>query len=515
MCPRANHRQTKAKIARDIVNTILNEQGRFLKKVEHFEARRLGIPKGLDAWIIVDDDTVMEKAKQALRQNTNKGDRGGGGGGGAHSPLRGNSPIRGGNLSPVRGGGLSPVRGGGGHQQHLSPVRGVSPIPQGSSGAAMRRPMPTLEDLEPLPLGMNNSNVSATQFAGMTLQQQQQLQAQIQQQQLLQQQQQQVQQQVQQQQQQQHAHQQQAQQQFAASQLAGSLGRVGVVDQSGLGWGGGSDHHPGFAALGGGAVGGDLGNQYGSNPHGGVGGAIHPGQPISNTNDAQLGGGGGGWGGPAQNPMAPPQPRVPGMDSNNSGQVQYSNSINDINGGWGGTSEHTVRTGSSSNVVEGQEEISTDDLKKRRQSLQMEDLMDSMSKLRTGDFSADAKLQESTDTMGTIEPIGAYDSAMSVTSFSSSTFSMFKNAMGESTEGMTFSRGVSRSSSINEPRGAGASQDIDASMQSMQSIGSLGNLSEVWGSRGMSLLDRLVQEERERAAADGSGGGGGGDDEGK
>ena len=139
----------------------------------------------------------------------------------------------------------------------------------------------------------------------------------------------------------------------------------------------------------------------------------------------------------------------------------------------------------------------------------MEDLMDSMSQLKTGDFSTDAKLQESTDTMGTIEPIGAYDSAMSVTSFSSSTFSVFKNPLGESTDGMSLSRGVSRSSSSNE--GPRTGQDIDASMQSMQSlqsIGSLGNLSEVWGSRGMSLLDRLVQEERERSG----GGNGGGND---
>ena len=66
-----NHRQTKAKIAREIVNTIVNDGGRFLKKVEPADARRLGIPKGIDAWIAVDDDTVMEKAKQALRQNTN------------------------------------------------------------------------------------------------------------------------------------------------------------------------------------------------------------------------------------------------------------------------------------------------------------------------------------------------------------------------------------------------------------------------------------------------------------
>eukprot|EP00540_Astrosyne_radiata_P003893 CAMPEP_0116847246 /NCGR_PEP_ID=MMETSP0418-20121206/14328_1 /TAXON_ID=1158023 /ORGANISM="Astrosyne radiata, Strain 13vi08-1A" /LENGTH=493 /DNA_ID=CAMNT_0004478671 /DNA_START=96 /DNA_END=1577 /DNA_ORIENTATION=+ len=68
-----NHRQTKAKIARDIVNTVLSKHGRFLKKVEPAEAKRLGIPKGVDAWCVVDDETIMEKAKQALRQQRDKG----------------------------------------------------------------------------------------------------------------------------------------------------------------------------------------------------------------------------------------------------------------------------------------------------------------------------------------------------------------------------------------------------------------------------------------------------------
>ena len=33
---------------------------------------KYGVPPGVDAWVEVDDDTVMEKAKQALRQNTHK-----------------------------------------------------------------------------------------------------------------------------------------------------------------------------------------------------------------------------------------------------------------------------------------------------------------------------------------------------------------------------------------------------------------------------------------------------------
>jgi hypothetical protein len=69
-----NHRLTKAKIAREVIDSVMHENGRFLKKVEVGDAESLGLPPGVvDAWIEVDDDTVMEKAKQALRQNSTKG----------------------------------------------------------------------------------------------------------------------------------------------------------------------------------------------------------------------------------------------------------------------------------------------------------------------------------------------------------------------------------------------------------------------------------------------------------
>jgi hypothetical protein len=67
-----NHRQTKAKIAREIVSAVLDKNGRFLKKLEPAEAKELGVPKGVDAYVCVDDETVMEKAKQALRQQRDK-----------------------------------------------------------------------------------------------------------------------------------------------------------------------------------------------------------------------------------------------------------------------------------------------------------------------------------------------------------------------------------------------------------------------------------------------------------
>jgi len=67
-----NHRQTKAKIAKAIVDTVFNSNGRFLKKLENAELLKLGFQTGMDVYSIVDDDTVMEKAKQALRQNRDK-----------------------------------------------------------------------------------------------------------------------------------------------------------------------------------------------------------------------------------------------------------------------------------------------------------------------------------------------------------------------------------------------------------------------------------------------------------
>ncbi|KAL3936884.1 MAG: hypothetical protein SGARI_002369 [Bacillariaceae sp.] len=74
-----NHRQTKAKIAKDIVDQVFGSGGRFLKKLEPSEAHKLGIltedqMHNQDVYQVVGDDTIMEKAKQALRQNRNRED---------------------------------------------------------------------------------------------------------------------------------------------------------------------------------------------------------------------------------------------------------------------------------------------------------------------------------------------------------------------------------------------------------------------------------------------------------
>lgn len=65
-------RKAKGQIAQDIVDYVrtgLNPPGRFLKKIEAKTAKSLGISRGADVWVEVDDDTALEKAKQALRQN--------------------------------------------------------------------------------------------------------------------------------------------------------------------------------------------------------------------------------------------------------------------------------------------------------------------------------------------------------------------------------------------------------------------------------------------------------------
>ena len=60
-----NHRQTKAKIAKDIVDQVFGVDGRFLKKLEGKELTKLGYGQGQDVYQVASDDMIMEKAKQA------------------------------------------------------------------------------------------------------------------------------------------------------------------------------------------------------------------------------------------------------------------------------------------------------------------------------------------------------------------------------------------------------------------------------------------------------------------
>lgn len=68
-------RAEKAKIASEIVAHVqkeLDPSGRFLKKMGPAELREKGFREGQDVWVVVDQDTALEKAKQALRQNRDK-----------------------------------------------------------------------------------------------------------------------------------------------------------------------------------------------------------------------------------------------------------------------------------------------------------------------------------------------------------------------------------------------------------------------------------------------------------
>ena len=64
----AAKRTQKDQIARQVASAVKSQGGRFLRKIEDIEqAQNLGIQEGDNAWIIVDEDTVLTKVKQALR----------------------------------------------------------------------------------------------------------------------------------------------------------------------------------------------------------------------------------------------------------------------------------------------------------------------------------------------------------------------------------------------------------------------------------------------------------------
>mmetsp|Transcript_9347 Transcript_9347/g.19862 ORF Transcript_9347/g.19862 Transcript_9347/m.19862 type:complete len:661 (+) Transcript_9347:323-2305(+) len=68
-------RAEKARIAQEIVEHVqqdLDPRGRFLKKMGPAELNEKKYEPGQDVWVIVDQDTALEKAKQALRQNRDK-----------------------------------------------------------------------------------------------------------------------------------------------------------------------------------------------------------------------------------------------------------------------------------------------------------------------------------------------------------------------------------------------------------------------------------------------------------
>lgn len=70
----SNRNQTKTEVANEIINIIAERDGKFLRKVEDLhEMQTLGIDSNTDAWVVPDNETIIQKIKQALRENrTNK-----------------------------------------------------------------------------------------------------------------------------------------------------------------------------------------------------------------------------------------------------------------------------------------------------------------------------------------------------------------------------------------------------------------------------------------------------------
>jgi hypothetical protein len=65
-------RQMKDWIARQVIQAVRLRQGRFLRKIESLvEAERMGVPEGTTAWTFVDETTILQKVKQALRDRDN------------------------------------------------------------------------------------------------------------------------------------------------------------------------------------------------------------------------------------------------------------------------------------------------------------------------------------------------------------------------------------------------------------------------------------------------------------
>lgn len=70
--------QEKTEIANEIIDIISNREGHFLRKIEdEKEMKLMEINSDTDTWLIVDDNTVLQKVKQALRENVNRYQGGG------------------------------------------------------------------------------------------------------------------------------------------------------------------------------------------------------------------------------------------------------------------------------------------------------------------------------------------------------------------------------------------------------------------------------------------------------
>lgn len=67
-----HRREHKDAVAREIVGIIESRQGRFLRPMPKSEAVASGVPEGVKAWVPADEAGVLQKIKQAIRDNEHK-----------------------------------------------------------------------------------------------------------------------------------------------------------------------------------------------------------------------------------------------------------------------------------------------------------------------------------------------------------------------------------------------------------------------------------------------------------
>lgn len=111
----------KNRIAREIVEDVRGRGGRFLKRVSEVDAGGGEEGRRPSGYALADEGTVLEKAKQALRQNRTPQASGGGGGGrgrvGQKRSMKGDQPMQRGGMAQHnlhQGGGMA-------SSQHMPP----------------------------------------------------------------------------------------------------------------------------------------------------------------------------------------------------------------------------------------------------------------------------------------------------------------------------------------------------------------------------------------------------------
>jgi len=124
----ATSRDEKGRIAADIVATVHGRGGRFLKRLSAEEAKKVEFQRGEAVYELADEQTILEKTKQTLRQNravfVAKVEKEVG-----RAPVVGAYPIR--NGDDKKGEAVKSIDDGGTADNHI--MNNIDPIPLGES----------------------------------------------------------------------------------------------------------------------------------------------------------------------------------------------------------------------------------------------------------------------------------------------------------------------------------------------------------------------------------------------